>query len=301
MHDKVEANMMESMSIHPYFALGPRSQNWQGIEAVLANLSVPPREFYEDAAPLYWPQTTVILQAAGRPTTVQMEEGRVWRNFVSRPGDLMFAPIGIAKRIIWSDPATNLSMSVDPHLISMVATEMIKGDPSQLTFRPAGQFKDALLAQIGFSVTALLNDSAADTQLYGESLGVTLTHHLIYHHAKRQKTGATPQALSKSGLKRTLDHIHTHYNTRLSLHELADSAGMSVAHFSRLFRQATGKSPYQYLIHLRCEKACELLAAGRYTVTEVAHEVGFFDHSHFIRHFRQQYRVTPRQWLAQHK
>jgi AraC-like DNA-binding protein len=72
---------------------------------------------------------------------------------------------------------------------------------------------------------------------------------------------------------------------------------MSIAHFSRLFRQATERSPYQYLIQLRCEKACELLASGQYTVTEAAHAVGFFDHSHFIRHFKRQYHVTPSEWL----
>ena len=291
-------NMTDVLHEENYVAPGPNSQNWQGVEAMIWTLDVPPQEYFESTAPKYWPQHTVLLHAVGLPVYLLMEDERVWRKTVSRPGDLIFAPSGDARRFSWTAGSTNMSMSLDPRLIEAVVTETVAADPDHISLRPVGHFIDPLLSQIGYAIMGLLKDSPVDSRLYGESLGVALLHHLLYHHAKRKPVAVQPRELPRPGLTRALDYLHAHFEESLSLEDLAAQAGMSVAHFSRLFRQATGLSPYQYLIRVRCEKACELMSSGRYTVTEVAHAVGFFDHSHFIRHFKRLYRVTPGQWLT---
>jgi len=78
----------------------------------------------------------------------------------------------------------------------------------------------------------------------------------------------------------------------LSLDSLADKASLSVFHFSRLFKKYTGMSPHQYLLDNRLRCARELLEMG-HSIIDIAIAAGFYDSSHFIRHFIRYYGVSP--------
>src|SRR5918996_6663608 len=69
-----------------------------------------------------------------------------------------------------------------------------------------------------------------------------------------------------------IDHCYDH---PLSLDQISEKACFSRYHFLRLFRQAFNKTPHQYLIERRIEKAKELLRADDVRVTDVCFEVGF--------------------------
>jgi AraC-like DNA-binding protein len=69
-----------------------------------------------------------------------------------------------------------------------------------------------------------------------------------------------------------IDHCYDH---PLSLDQISSQACFSRYHFLRLFRQAFNKTPHQYLIERRIEKAKELLVADNLRVTDVCFEVGF--------------------------
>lgn len=69
-----------------------------------------------------------------------------------------------------------------------------------------------------------------------------------------------------------IDHCYDH---PLDLDQISSQACFSRFHFLRLFRQAFAKTPHQYLIERRIEKAKELLTADNLRVTDVCFEVGF--------------------------
>ena len=69
-----------------------------------------------------------------------------------------------------------------------------------------------------------------------------------------------------------IDHCYDH---PLNLDQISSQACFSRYHFLRLFRQAFHKTPHQYLIARRIEKAKELLSADDLRVTDVCFEVGF--------------------------
>ena len=77
-----------------------------------------------------------------------------------------------------------------------------------------------------------------------------------------------------------------------SMKTLAEVAGLSRYHFSRVFRQATGLSPYAYFEQLRLARARLLLHTGA-SVSGAAFSVGFSDQSHLTRHFGAQVAATP--------
>lgn len=107
-------------------------------------------------------------------------------------------------------------------------------------------------------------------------------------------------ALADPRLDAALSLIEARHSEPLGVDDLAQAAGLSRFHFSRLFRQATGLSPYQYLQRVRIDRARELLDAGGLGVTQVALSVGFRDLARFSRAFREQFGCSPGE-LVRHK
>jgi transcriptional regulator GlxA family with amidase domain len=75
-------------------------------------------------------------------------------------------------------------------------------------------------------------------------------------------------------LRRARDLMDREYERPLDVDELARSACMSTAHFSRRFRATYGETPYSYLMTRRIERAKALLRRGDLSVTEVCMAVG---------------------------
>jgi len=78
-----------------------------------------------------------------------------------------------------------------------------------------------------------------------------------------------------SRLSRAREFIDHCYDHPLNLDQISSKACFSRYHFLRLFRQAFNKTPHQYLIERRMEKAKELLGSADVRVTDVCFEVGF--------------------------
>jgi AraC family transcriptional regulator len=78
---------------------------------------------------------------------------------------------------------------------------------------------------------------------------------------------------------------------------MAAAAHLSVYHFARQFKRATGLPPHQYVIMRRVERAKQLLQGGTdLSLAEVAAGAGFSDQSQFSHHFKRLVGVTPRQY-----
>jgi PAS domain S-box-containing protein len=100
---------------------------------------------------------------------------------------------------------------------------------------------------------------------------------------------------------RVANFLHREYGTSITTTQLAKMAALSVSQFERRFRRAFGVSPRQYLIRIRVEAACRLLADTEQTVSAVAHATGFHDHAHLSRSFRRVMNVTPTEYRKQHR
>lgn len=97
-------------------------------------------------------------------------------------------------------------------------------------------------------------------------------------------------------LSEVISHIERNYYEQIRLKELVNLACMSSRNFLRTFRNATGRSPVDYLIRIRVRRACELLSQKELSVTGIAGRVGFTDSNYFTRQFRRVMGVSPREY-----
>ncbi len=94
--------------------------------------------------------------------------------------------------------------------------------------------------------------------------------------------------------------IDKNYQQKIDLDNIANQAHFSKFHFLRLFKNAFGKSPHQYLTEVRVEQAKKLLKDG-VTVKEVCYDIGFDSIPSFISLFKKLEGITPYEYLKQLK
>jgi AraC-like DNA-binding protein len=81
-----------------------------------------------------------------------------------------------------------------------------------------------------------------------------------------------------------------------ALESFARDAGLSRAHFFRLFEASVGVPPKVYLNVVRMEKAVAAVLHQSASVSEISHQLGFAEPAHFTRFFRNHSGVSPREF-----
>lgn len=88
-------------------------------------------------------------------------------------------------------------------------------------------------------------------------------------------------------------YITGKFDMDISLSQIATHVAVSEFHFSRLFKQITDCSPYQYLLEVRLHHALLLLRNTSLSVSEICFASGFNSFPHFIATFTRRYGVSP--------
>ena len=110
--------------------------------------------------------------------------------------------------------------------------------------------------------------------------------------------GINPRHLHFARLQAVLNHVHTNLAGVLTTARLAKRAGISLAHFARVFREATGVPPHRYVLAARLDLARKLLTQSNLPISRIAEESGFSSQSHLTASFRSAHSITPAQYRA---
>ncbi len=102
----------------------------------------------------------------------------------------------------------------------------------------------------------------------------------------------------RTEVTRALEHIEEIILQCEPFHvnELAQEIGVSPNHFSFVFKQATGWAPMEYYQGRRVQHASRLLLDPQRSITDVAHELGFFDSAHLCHLFKQYKRMSASEY-----
>lgn len=96
-----------------------------------------------------------------------------------------------------------------------------------------------------------------------------------------------------SALEVTKSYIDFHYEEEHSLEKLAEMAELSPNYFAEQFKKYYTVSPMEYVAEVRLRKAKQLMAAGRGSLKEIAHAVGYRDEFYFSRRFKKSFGLSP--------
>lgn len=206
------------------------------------------------------------------------------------PGDFDLAPAGALGQ--WEDATEALLMRFrfSPQLIAQAAEAH---GLDRVELRPEIRGRDPQITLIGLALKAELEAADPAPDLYGESLGLALALRLVGRATQKPRARLT--ALTPRQLRAVTDHVEAHLDDDLSLAALAATAGVSVSHFTVMFRRATGQSAHAYVTERRVLRAQEMLVRERRGIAETALATGFAHQSHLARCMKRMLGITPSQ------
>lgn len=213
-------------------------------------------------------------------------------------GDIALVPAHVFHKKRWRQDCDFTLLMLDPAHVAQIAHETV--DAEHVEILPHFAKSDPLIYQIGIALKLELASEQPSTRLYIDSLTTALAAHLITHYSTIQpKISTVTDGLPKHALEKAINYIHAHLDQEVTLPQLAEVVGMSQYYFCRLFKQSVGRSPHQYLLQQRVEKAKQLLQQRKFSIADIALQCGFSSQSHLNRHFKRIVGVTPFMFLKQ--
>lgn len=132
-----------------------------------------------------------------------------------------------------------------------------------------------------------------------ESAAVKICH-LIIRRIYNIESREHPITASMD-INRAVEYIYSCYSDRIAVEELAQKAGLSPSHFSRVFKKELNQSPAEYILNTRLDFAKRMLRGGDKTLTDIALDCGFGSSSYFSQCFSKAFSISPSAFRKQHQ
>jgi AraC family transcriptional regulator len=269
--------------------LSSQSQGWENI--VVEQFQHPPGEGSFHASD----EHTISLSLAPRPIPLlQIQSGKTYSGLYGK-GDISITPANIPFFARWESNDHYLQIRLMSRFIQDVARETLEQNPDRLELLPEFRTRDPQIEAIGMMLQVELQQQHFGSRLYVESLANVLAVHLLRQYAATKPHLTTyVGGLPQRQLRQVLEYINDYLDQDIKLADLAALLDISQFHFSHLFKQSLGISPYQYLLQQRIERAKQLLKQTNQSIMDIAFRCGFNSHSHLSKQFRQLTGVAPK-------
>ena len=219
------------------------------------------------------------------------------------PGAISIVPAGVAAAWSFDAPgADDLHLLLDPAVVAGVVARGGVAVPGATDIRERLGVPDPAIEQVGRDVLREVEAPGPAGGVVAAALADLLAAHLVRRHSAAT-TALEPlgrKDVSEAMLRRVVEHIDRNLAADLTVGTLAAVVGVSRDHFGRLFRRAVGRTPHEFVVRRRVERAKELLRGGGGSIAEVALAVGFADQGHLTRHFGRLLGTTPARFLREH-
>ena len=244
-----------------------------------------------DLATSHWQthsQVDQVLSLHLKPTLVLYQgESKGFRRIQFDPGQVAICSRQMLSTLHWEGATSFVCVRVSD--LALADASRFLADKEQLQLFPTIPTDDTRMTSLLYAVEAERARGFESGRLFLDSVEAALASLLVVklsqtslRSAPKRKGGLAPRRLRDA-----LDFIHANLHRQIGLGNLAESAGLSVSHFSHQFRQSTGMSPYKYMRALRIEHSKRLLTNQKWSVLDVALAVGFENQQHFATVFRR--------------
>src|SRR5258708_18983816 len=136
------------------------------------------------------------------------------------------------------------------------------GTRGDVELRRVERLVDARVGALAAAANAERVAGFPSGRLFLDSVEQALAVALVNGYALRHRSAQIYRGgLGSARLRRIKEFVHAKLEDDLSLDEMAQSVGLSTAHFARMFRQSTGETPHQFVLRQRVERAKAMLRA----------------------------------------
>jgi AraC-like DNA-binding protein len=101
-------------------------------------------------------------------------------------------------------------------------------------------------------------------------------------------------------MQAVLEYVRDNFSQSIEIKELAALVHLSVSQFERRFRKVFQISPLKHIMNVRIRAASLRLTTTNDTISTIALDCGFYDHSHFTRNFRKIMGISPKEYRKQY-
>lgn len=244
------------------------------------------RQFIGSYALPSFPDPVFTVHIGGKPR-VKVWERDGWSEASSVPGCASLIPAGRPTRWL-------VDGELDVVTLSISAEQAQRSDLRRELSRMRFAFGDPLGVALTRQILAELYAPAAeDRAAYVGALANALRSHVLRGSASVPASEIPSADSSAYRIHRVLNEITEHPGDSHNVEALAALAGVTPAHFSRIFRKATGMSPHRFVLETRINRAKQLLTNSSVSLAIIADSLGFTSQSHFSRAFHALVGVAP--------
>lgn len=256
----------------------------------------------EEDYPVHWHASLEIIMTIENIYTAYCNNVE----YVLEEGDILFISTGVLHRltaptsgrryIILADLSPLDSMREFESLVAILSPVV------HITPKNSPKIYERIHRLINTIVTEYESDALfRDTVMYSKLISIFALIGRNYTIEKTSLESNLAKQSDNSGIFLSVcNYINLHFNENITLDQIADIAGFSKYHFSRIFRQYSDSSFYQYLNKKRIIHAASLLIEPNLSITEVAILCGFSSISSFIRMFKIIKGCTPSEFKGMH-
>jgi AraC family transcriptional regulator len=170
------------------------------------------------------------------------------------------------------------------------------GAYGEVELRPSRKFANPGLSALVTAIHAEMVAGFPSGRLFLDSVEQAMAVSLVKEHAVRHHVQLYRGGLGSARLRQIKELVHARIEKDLSLGEMAESVGLSTAHFARMFRKSTGKTPHQFVLGQRLERAKAMLRTPDARILDVAVACGFKTQQHFAQVFRDVLGLSPTEY-----
>ena len=245
-------------------------------------------------------EVQIVWILAGECQFEEREIGGRWLTTNISKGDFFLTAPGPLYEMRWKLtgplPYQAMVVSLGLPIFERAMKDVFGKDASAVSLRDISGFQDGFMASLMERLLVELRLGHRASPLFVQGAAQALAVHLartytfVSGQMQDQRKG---WGLPGFTLRRISDLMASSLADDFSLSRLAREAEMSEFHFSRMFKRTTGRSPSQYFIGLKMERARSLLRQTRKSVIEIGLELGYTSPSHFAQVFRRETGSTP--------
>jgi AraC family transcriptional regulator len=248
------------------------------------------------------PEPLISCQLKGSAQFRERDVGQSWIVREIRAGDLFVTRSKTPYEVALRSPAgeelevIQVHIAVDHFLAALKEVHGTNADKAEVI-----DFfgRDAALADFCFACAELL-----DAKTAGKSKSIAeLAKLLATYLAERYTTITSRPSEARGGLpiwqlRKVEDYVSARLTNEIAIEQLAELVELSPFHFSRVFKQATGMTPLQFVTRERITYAQQLIRETSRSLIEIGIEVGYSNPSHFAKVFRKVVGVTPTEFRS---